>query len=296
MSGTGGVMRSQIDHEMDRRRRGPAGASLIIAATMATVLAGLPVPASAEEPSRLQGAWECVTDGTRSVLEFQSSTELSYDGVTMTYELVDDAIFVGDEYGAVPYYYYYYYYGFEGDSLVILSPDGSIMWCDESAQPVPSPTAPGPGSGTATVGPGILMPGPDWPAYEPPPEPVSEDAPSPQALLYKFAGRWDNVTTNTSTSLYLYPDGAYERSYEASYSGDFEEGGSQSGSWGATGAEQDRGHWMIEGSLAEGTLPLIDPNGDRSAFRYQVHVEDGECYWGEYLFDGELYQVTYVYR
>ena len=295
-------MGSQIEHETDRRRRGQAGRtpagmsrtslSALIAVTMAMVLAGLPVPASAEEPSRLQGAWECVTDGTRSVLEFRSSTELSYDGVTMTYEVVDDAILVQEEYGAVPYYY-----GFEGDSLVILSPDGLVMWCDESARPVPSPTAPGPGSVDENEGPGILVPGPDWPAYEPPPEPVSEDAPSPQALLYKFAGRWDHVTTNTSTSLYLYPDGSYESSYEASYGGDFEDqGGSQTGSWGATGAEQDRGHWMIEGSLAEGTLTLIAPNGDRSAYHYQVHVEGGEYYWGEYLFDGELYEVTYVYR
>ena len=53
---------------------------------------------------------------------------------------------------------------------------------------------------------------------------------------------------------------------------------------------------MIDGSLTEGILTLIDPNGDRSVFPYQVHVEDGEIYWGEYLIDGELYQVTYVYR
>ena len=41
---------------------------------------------------------------------------------------------------------------------------------------------------------------------------------------------------NTSTSLSLYPDGAYESGYEGSYSGDFEEGGSQSESRGAAGA------------------------------------------------------------
>ncbi len=170
------------------------------------------------------------------------------------------------------------------------------MWCEESAQPEPSQTVPGRGPGTSTAGPGVLVPGPDWPVYAPPTEPVSEDAPSSQALLYNSAGRWDDVTPNTSTSLSLYPDGTYDSGYEASYSGDFEEGGSQSGSWGAAGAEQDRGQWIIEGSLTEGTLTLIDPNGDRSAFPYQVHVEDGETYWGEYLIDGELYQVTYVYR
>lgn len=281
----------QIDHETDRRRRGPASPGLCLAVLTAIVLAGLPVAVAAQDASRLQGTWECVTDGTTSVLDFRSSTELSYDGVAMTYEVVDDTILVGDAYDVVPYYY-----GFEGEALIILSPDGSVMWCERSARPAPSQEASGPGPATAPTGPGTLVPGPEWPAYEPPAEPVSEDAPSPQALLYKFAGRWDNVTTNTATSVFLHPDGSYERSYEASYSGDFEEGGSQSGSWGAADAEQDRGQWMIEGSLTAGTLTLIDPNGDRLAVPYQVHVEDGETYWGEYLFDGELYQVTYVYR
>jgi hypothetical protein len=284
-------MGSLIVHEIARRRRGRAGPTLILAVATAIVLTGLAVPATAQDAARLQGTWECVTDGTTSVLEFRSSTELSYDGLTMTYEVVDDAILVGDGYDVIPYAY-----GFEGDTLVILSPDGSVMWCEESARSAPSQAVPGPGSVTATGRPGMLVPGPDWPVYGPPTEPVSEDAPSPQALLYKFAGRWDHVTTNTSTSVYLHPDGAYERSDEASYSGDFEEGGSQSGGWGAAGAEQDRGQWMIEGSLTEGTLTLVDPNGDRFAVPYQVHVEDGETYWGEYLFDGELYQVTYVYR
>lgn len=284
-------MGCQIDHETDRRRRGPAGSILILAVSTATVLAALPVAVAGQDASRLQGTWECVTDGPTSVLEFRSSTELSYDGVAMTYEVVDDTILVGDGYDVVPYYY-----GFEGDALIIIAPDGSVTWCEGSAPPAPSQGASGPGPATTPTGPGMLVPGPDWPAYEPPAEPVAEDVPSPQALLYKFAGRWDNVTTNTATSVYLHPDGTYERSYEASYSGDFEEGGSQSGSWGAAGAEQERGQWMIEGSLTDGTLTLIEPNGDRFAVQYQVHVEDGETYWGEYLFDGELYQVTYVYR
>ena len=133
------------------------------------------------------------------------------------------------------------------------------------------------------------MPGPDWPAYERPMGTISEDAPSPQALLYKFAGRWDHASPSTLTNIYLGPDGTYESSYESSYGG-------EEGDWLAAGNEQDRGQWMIEGSLREGVLTLIAPNGDRAAYRYQVHVRDGETYWSEYFFDGDLYTVNYIYR
>lgn len=270
------------------RRGGYTVASVIVAAA----LLGMAAPASADDASSLEGAWTCEADGAQAILEFLSSTELSYDGVRSTYQVVGDTIVVKEEDGAVPYFY-----GFDGDALVIVSPDGWVTWCNRSAQPEPSTTPSGQGSATGGTIAGRLVPGPDWPLYAAPAEPISEDAPSAQALLYKFAGRWDHVTANTVTNVYLHPDGTYESSYEAGYSGQFEDsGGYQSGSWGATGTEEDRGQWMIEGSLREGTLTLIDPSGDRSEYRYQVHIEDGEVYWGEYLFDGELYQVEYIYR
>jgi hypothetical protein len=240
-------MGSQIFHEIECGRRSIASRAAagmsrtsfhpLAALIVAVVLLGLSAPASADDAARLEGAWECDEDGTRSVLEFMSSGELSYNGVTTTYELAGETILVEEEYGVVPYLY-----GLEGDSLVIVTPDGWVLWCRKSAQPLPSTAVPDPESGTDGLALGILVPGPDWPAYELPMEPSSADAPSAQALLYKFAGRWDHVTANAVTNLYLHPDGTYESDYEVGYSGQFEDqGGYQTGGWGATGAEQGRG-------------------------------------------------------
>ncbi len=74
-------------------------------------------------------------------------------------------------------------------------------------------------------------------------------------LLYKFAGRWDNVTTNTLTNLFLKPDGTYEETYESSYSGQLsDQDGLQSGNWSATGAQQGAGYWKVVGNLKQGKL------------------------------------------
>lgn len=137
-----------------------------------------------------------------------------------------------------------------------------------------------------------------WPPpYARPQGPIDEGNPEAQALLYKFAGRWDHVTTNTLTNLFLKPDGTYEEAYEAGYSGQFtDEGGYQTGHWGATGNQQGRGYWKVVGSLRQGNLYLVDQNGRESVYNYQVHIRGGEVYWGEYFFNGRLYSVNYIYR
>ncbi len=116
----------EIAHATDRRQRrgGHTVASIIVAAA----LLGVAAPASADDVSRLEGAWTCEEDGSRSELEFLSSTELSYGGVRSTYQVVGDTIVVEEEDGAVPYFY-----GFDGNALVIVSPDGWVTWCNRSA-------------------------------------------------------------------------------------------------------------------------------------------------------------------
>lgn len=263
-------------------------------ATLCSVLAGvglggLSAARAGDDYSILQGAWDCDEGGTRSSLEFLSPNQLRYNGETASYQLVPNVILVEEEYGLAQYYYQ-----FQDGALIVFSPEGSVTQCRKAMRRAPQQPAPRQPPG---AGPGALVPGPNWPPYERPAGPVSEDAPSAQALLYKFAGRWDHVTPNTLTNLYLKPDGTYAESYEAGYSGQFQDqGGHQTGNWGATGAEQSGGRWMIEGSLRQGTLTLIDGNGNRTAYRYRVHVKDGETYWGEYFFDGQLYSVKYVYR
>ena len=137
-----------------------------------------------------------------------------------------------------------------------------------------------------------------WPPpYQRPTGSVSPDDSSPKNLLYKFAGRWDSATSNTLHNIYLKPDGSFEDSYEAGYSGQFaDQGGFQTGNWGAAGNEQAGGRWTIQGTLRQGTITLIHRNGKRTNYRYQVHCRGSKCYGGEYFFNGKLYSVKYIYR
>jgi hypothetical protein len=137
-----------------------------------------------------------------------------------------------------------------------------------------------------------------WPPpYQRPPGRSTWEDSSPEKLFYKFVGRWDSATSNTLHNIYLKPDGSFEDSYEAGYSGQFtDQGGFQTGNWGATGNEQAGGRWTIRGTLRQGTITLIHGNGKRTNYRYQVHCRGSECYGSEYFFNGKLYSVKYVYR
>jgi hypothetical protein len=137
-----------------------------------------------------------------------------------------------------------------------------------------------------------------WPPpYQRPPGRSTWEDSSPEKLLYKFAGRWDSATSNTLHNIYLKPDGSFEDSYEAGYSGQFvDQGGFQTGNWGTTGNEQTGGRWTIQGTLRQGTITLIYRNGKSTDYRYQVHCRGSECYGSEYFFNGKLYSVKYIYR
>jgi hypothetical protein len=137
-----------------------------------------------------------------------------------------------------------------------------------------------------------------WPPpYQRPTGKITNEDSSPEKLLYKFAGRWDSASSNTLHNIYLKPDGSFEDSYEAGYSGQFaDQGGFQTGNWGAAGNEQAGGRWTIQGTLRQGTITLIHGNGKRTNYRYQLHCRGSECYGGEYFFNGKLYSVKYIYR
>jgi len=137
-----------------------------------------------------------------------------------------------------------------------------------------------------------------WPPpYQRPTGSVTWEDSSPEKLLYKFAGRWDFVSSNRLHNIYLKPDGSFEDSYEAGYSGQFvDQGGFQTGNWGTAGNEQASGRWTIQGTLRQGTITLIHGNGKRTDYRYQVHCSGSECFGSEYFFNGKLYTVNYIYR
>ena len=237
---------------------------------------------TAEGYALLKGFWQCREEGEQSTLEFQSKNQLIYNGQPATYQLLPNAFRVQEDSGPTDYYYQY----LEG-TLMIFSPDGSITYCQKAKKQ--------PYKAQQFTRPQRTSQG--WPKYERPKKSMTGDESDLQSLVYKFAGRWDHVTSNTLTNLYLKPDGTYEESYEAGYGGQFQDqGGYQTGHWGATGTEQGQGRWTIHGTLKRGTLTLIAPNGSRIVYQYKVHYKNGEYYWGEYFFNGKLYSVNYIYR
>jgi hypothetical protein len=231
----------------------------------------------------LKGFWRCQEEGEQSTLEFKSKTELIYNGQAANYQLMPNAFKVIEGSGSVDYYYEYL-----EDVLVILSPDGSITYCQKAKKPSVQAQQP--------AQPQAMVQG--WPpVYQRPLGRITWEDSSPEKLLYKFAGRWDSATSNTLHNIYLKPDGSFEDSYEAGYSGQFsDQSGFQTGNWGATGNEKNDGRWNIQGTLRQGTINMIYRNGKSTNYRYQVHCRGSECYGSEYFFNGKLYTVKYIYR
>jgi hypothetical protein len=248
--------------------------------------------AGADTFAELKGYWQCHEEGQRSTLEFMSREKLIFNGQTADYQSGPGYIVVQEEGGPANYFYTR-----EGNFLVILSPDGSVTQCQKAKKPKPTTAQKKSGKSNASAN-HTSSQGQAWPpAYARPQGRVDEYNPSDQALLYKFAGRWDHVTSNTLTNLFLKPDGTYEEAYEAGYSGVFQnQGGYQTGSWGATGAQQARGRWRVVGNLRQGRLIMVDQGGRQNVIPYQVHIKGGEAYWSEYFFNGKFYSVNYIYR
>jgi hypothetical protein len=231
----------------------------------------------------LKGFWQCQEDGEQTTLEFQSKNQLIYNGQPANYQLLPNAFRVIEDSGPADYYYQY----LEG-TLIIFSPDGSMTYCQKTKKR--------PNQVQRSTQPQTTAKG--WPPpYQRPSGRSTWEDSSPEKLLYKFAGRWDSATSNTLHNIYLKPDGSFEDSYEAGYSGQFtDQGGFQTGNWGTAGNEQAGGRWTIQGSLRQGTITLIHGNGKRTDYRYQVHCRGSECYGSEYFFNGKLYSVKYIYR
>ena len=114
--------------------------------------------------------------------------------------------------------------------------------------------------------------------------------PQTSDLMQNFAGTWVTMTRNTETRVTLAPDGGYYENYEASYSGSSSDGlGNQDMAWGAAGNNQSQGRWTAQGSREQGVITITYSNGNSTSIEYRVHVENGETYWNEYWFNGELY-------
>jgi len=243
------------------------------------------------EYNRLRGFWQCQEEGQGSTLEFQSKTRLLYNGEPADYQLAPGVIRVLEDSGLVEYYY-----TVEGSKLLIFSADGSLTQCQKTTKP--SKSAP-PSPHAQPVHPAQPK-GQTWPQYSkptPPPGGYTGNESDLTSLVWKFAGKWSHYTPHTETHMILAPDGSYSDSYDASYGGQFfDQGGYQTGHWGGTGSERGRGRWRITGTLKRGRIFITKQDGSETELSYQVHIKNGEIYWGEYFFNGDLYSVEYVFR
>jgi len=100
-------------------------------------------------------------------------------------------------------------------------------------------------------------------------------------LVQHFAGTWKNYTQYTETMVVLYPDGTYGQRYTSDY------GSEESGE--AVGESHAQGRWTVNGTKEKGVITCVAGDGTSSEYEYQVHVENGEVYWSEYYFNGNLY-------
>jgi len=98
-----------------------------------------------------------------------------------------------------------------------------------------------------------------------------------------LVGTWVTMTKSTETALTLAANGEFSTGYVAGYSG------TESGQWGLAREDHSSGQWTASGSREQGTISLIYGNGKRERIQYKVHVENGEVFWNEYWFNGDLY-------
>jgi len=104
-------------------------------------------------------------------------------------------------------------------------------------------------------------------------------------IFQQLVGTWKDVRSSGNTVIQLSGDGQY------SYYSDYVAGNSQEGqaNWGYGNSSKDAGTWTAKGSPEEGTIYYQSQNGERDSLTYHVHVEHGEPFWNEYIFDGKLY-------
>jgi hypothetical protein len=105
-----------------------------------------------------------------------------------------------------------------------------------------------------------------------------------------FFGTWVNSTKNTETRMTFHSDGTFTEYGEASYSGSSsDQYGNEGLNWGTANNNAHSGRWSARGTRERGVLTITYQSGTTRDVPYQVHVENGETYWSEYYFAGDLY-------
>jgi hypothetical protein len=241
----------------------------------------------------LPGHWSCTHNNNRHSLEFISANQLRFDGAVSNYMMMFGSMLVEEDGEVVAYAL-----NQQKDDLVITNPDGSITRCKRGrAEPItPSITQPYSPAQAQSQQPGQQP----WPRYAKPPTPpggYTGNETGIEYLVYKFAGRWDYYSGNRLINRYFKPDGSYEDSYEAGFSGELQDQyGFQSGNWSAVGKERGSGSWYPVGTLHQGKIFITKGNGSQEVLDYRILYKNGQYYTADYYFNGDLYSVKYIYR
>jgi hypothetical protein len=221
----------------------------------------------------LTGTWESQMQYGTSTLIIKPTGKIWLDGDSYDYKIIGNALRVTDEDGSQDYPFL-----LKGNSLSIDFAEGFRLQYSKVSDETKLPN-------------GSIQ---------------TEDAESPQNygnnyaqggysggdadLMRHFAGTWWNATRNTETTVNLTADGRYYENYSASYSGSSrDQYGNENMNWGSAGDQGVQGSWTVQGTREQGTLTIIYQNGNQRAINYRVHAENGQVYWGEYYFNGELY-------
>jgi hypothetical protein len=86
-----------------------------------------------------------------------------------------------------------------------------------------------------------------------------------------MAGQYYSYQGSTERKLTLCPSGIYYYNSEASYSGNFTDGGgNNTGAWGTANENRGDGRWSIIGNRQQGTIIFITSDGSREEQHYKV--------------------------
>lgn len=201
--------------------------------------------------SALLGHWVQGERDHATSLIFESRDRLVYDGEAYRYTLRPGEIVVLQEEGEVVYPYV-----LKGSSLEIVFPDGKRRFRRaDAARP----------AGAA--------------------QPAVADI--SDAVSFFRGSYFHDIRSSGVTKLYLYADGTFVEHSDTAYGGRFTDpGGNQTGAWGTTSANQNQGTWSVRGKRNAGVFLLKYRNGSIREVSYQVFIENGKPFWGEYKVNG----------
>jgi hypothetical protein len=111
------------------------------------------------------------------------------------------------------------------------------------------------------------------------------EKPRTAEVAQHFVGTWFNSTRSTATKMTFNADGTFYEIGESSYSS----GAGTDEAWGTAGGNRTAGRWSVRGNREAGVITLSYESGSSRDVNYQVHVENGQTYWNEYYFAGDLY-------